>query len=823
MNYEEELDLTSEGLPVESDITVTDAEEEPLDLFSSISESIIHGDIPSLIPEDLNSKKGDYFQDTTSEVSSKMTLEENISVPKKLIASGDIAVEENFAVTSAHVGKCLADPISSKLAAVHHVSQAIKSLRWKRQLKSTEPENCEHGGRIQDRPPSSINFSVCACGDADCIEVCDIREWLPTTKLDHKLWKLVLLLGESYLVLGEAYKEDGQLHQALKVVELACAVYGSMPRHLGDTVFISSMVSIPPSQTELNDGRERLKSSSSDDCLSFDRLSSTYLFWAKAWTLVGDVYVEFHMIKGTEVSIQAEKKPCSRELKMSSEVMKEVKRLKKKLGQYKQNCSSCSLVNCSCQNDRASSGSSASSSSGDKLPFVYGRKPSKRSYSRSNPYTYLEKTDGDLIHNKLENRSSESQCLQHHRDDGALAEASHIITDKPRVKSLEATNCKRVESTNEIHDTQIKMADQSETALGETPKTKNGGIFKYLGVPVVGDADYNLSAALSCYEEAIRALGGLPTSSAELQSVIKKKGWVCNELGRRRLERKELENAEVAFVEAINAFKEVSDHMNLILINCNLGHGRRALAEEMVSKIESLKVHVIFRDAYNQALETAKLEYRESLRYYGAAKAKLSAITEEADSDSTSLRNEVYTQIAHTYLRLGMLLAREDTVAEIYEKGAFEDATLCYTSSSVRKHEISANDAFREALSFYESLGELRQQEAAYAYFQLACSQRDCCLKFLESNNLKGKLLKGENSIPQRIKQYASLAERNWQKSIDFYGPKTHATMYLTILMERSALSLRLSSYFHSNTVCSLLILFSNMKNGLVFMDFPSN
>lgn len=811
MNYEEELDLTSEGLPMESDITVTDAEEEPLDLASSISESIIHGDIPSLIPEDVPSKQVNYFQDTISRVSSKMVLEGNTSVPKKLIAAGDTAVEENLAVTSADVVKSLADPISSKLAAVHHVSQAIKSLRWKRQLKSTEPENVEHGGIILDRPPSSLNFSVCACGDADCIEVCDIREWLPTTKLDHKLWKLVLLLGESYLVLGEAYKDDGQLDQALKVVELACAVYGSMPRHLGDTVFISSMVSISPSQTELNDGRERLKSSSSDDCLTFDRFSTTYLFWAKAWTLVGDVYVEFHMIKGTEVSIQAEKNPSTRELKMSSEVMKEVKRLKKKLGQYKQNCSSCSLVNCSCQNDRASSGSSASSSGGDTLPFVYGRKPSKRTNSRSTPYTCLEKLDGDLIHNKLENRSSERQCLQYHRDDGTLAEASHIITDKPRVKTLEATYHKRVESTNKIHDTQIKMADQPETALGETPKTKNGGIFKYLGGPVVGNADYNLSAALSCYEEAIRALGGLSTSLAELHSVIKKKGWVCNELGRRRLERKELEKAEVAFVEAIGAFKEVSDHMNLILINCNLGHGRRALAEEMVSKIESLKVHVIFHDAYNQALETAKLEYRESLRYYGAAKAELGAITEEADSESTSLRNEVYTQIAHTYLRLGMLLAREDTVAEVYEKRAFEDATLSYTSSSVRqgrkdirRHEISANDAIREALSLYESLGDLRQQEAAYAYFQLAGYQRDCCLKFLESNNLKGKLLKGENNIPQRIKQYASLAERNWQKSMDFYGPKTHATMYLNILMARSALSLRLSSYFHSNTVCSL-------------------
>lgn len=32
-------------------------------------------------------------------------------------------------------------------------------------------------------------------------------------------------------------KEDGQLHQAQEVVELACPVYGSMPQYLEDTLF----------------------------------------------------------------------------------------------------------------------------------------------------------------------------------------------------------------------------------------------------------------------------------------------------------------------------------------------------------------------------------------------------------------------------------------------------------------------------------------------------------------------------------------------------------------------------------------------------------
>uniref|UniRef100_A0A5B7A8Y3 Uncharacterized protein n=1 Tax=Davidia involucrata TaxID=16924 RepID=A0A5B7A8Y3_DAVIN len=829
LNYDEELDLTSEALPVESEVSIADAEGESFDFFGSMSDAIAHEMIYYPVGEDEPepTKDEETSQDSGSEVSRKLTLDANVSACGTLIALretdlGDPGVKtspgaENFAVgkmstTAADMVQTVGDPISSKLAAVHHVSQAIKSLRWKRQLQSTEPE-LDRGCGTQDRAPSSMDFFVCACGDADCIEVCDIRQWLPTSKLDDKLWKLVLLLGESYLALGQAYKDNYQLHQALKVVELACLVYGSMPQHLEDTTFISSMVCNSPSKMEINDRSDKAKSfigdasklnsCSNDDCLTLEQFSSTYLFWAKAWTLVGDVYVEFHMIKGKEIALQAEKEPFTRGLRMSSEVLKEVKRLKKKLGEFNQNCSSCSLVNCSCQSDRSSSGSSASSSTGDSLPLGYGRKQSKKSYVKSSPYSLLGNPKDDSAHHKVETRkSSESGYLKHNRSGDTPKETSNVVTDVPVEKA--ATVSKRVESPMEMHNVGPTVATQSDTSSRETTKVKNGGIFKYLGDPLIGDAEYNLSAALSCYEEARKALGGHPSGSVELQSVAKKKGWVCNELGRKRLERKELDKAELAFADAIKSFKEVSDHTNIILINCNLGHGRRALAEEMVSKTESLRKHAIFRNAYNQALETAKLEYSESLKYYGAAKTELNAITEEVGSVLSSLRNEVYTQFANTYLRLGMLLAREDTIAEVYENGALEDFTshsMRRAKKELRKHEISANDAIREALSLYESLGELRKQEAAYAYFQLACYQRDCCLKFLEPDQKKINLSKGENSNFQRVKQYGSLAERNWQKSMDFYGPKTHPMMYLTILIERSALSISLSSSFHSNVM----------------------
>lgn len=829
LNYDEELDLTLDSLPLGCEVEVMDAEEEEsLDFLSSISETGKYEDFSSLVGGDKLGDVDPCHQNLSSEASSLITSEAHVPSPRKLIplrdpqgieplvAAENSEDEESFAVckvspTAPQVVQTVADPISSKLAAIHHVSQAIKSLRWMRQLQSSEPKIVDHIGAVHDSLPSAVNISVCACGDADCIEVCDLREWLPKSKLDHKLWKLVLLLGESYLALGQAYKEDGQLHQALKVVELACLVYGSMPQELEETRFISSMVGTPLLQNKLNDKDKKFRSFNQDlkevdlhcDEFSLDHYSSTYLFWAKTWTLVGDVYVEFHSIYGRQTSKKAEKNFSTRELKMSSEVVKEVNRLKKKLGQFK-NCSACSLVNCSCQSDRANSGSSASSSRGDSI--VYSRKHGKKTHFKScTAYSVSGDREHDYNCPKIKN--------------GMGSNPRHLDSKRNariRVETCKTVNCGAkfcVDNSEEVEDNVetcgnvLSETSQSHLNSKESQKVKAGGIFKYLGGPVSGGSECNLTAALSCYKEAKKALGQLPAGSVELQSVMRKKGWVCNELGRWRLERKELKKAETAFADAIDAFRAVSDHTNIILINCNLGHGRRALAEEIVSKIEDLKAHAIVQNAYYQALETAELEYTESLRYYGAANKELNTVAEDSATVPGNLRIEVYTQLAHTYLRLGMLLARLD-INEVHDTETLEDIGSVYGNSNnrgskkgLKKHKISANDAIREALSTYESLGDIRKQEAAYAYFQLACYQKNCSLKYLESDGGKKSLSKDDNSIPQRVKQYASLAERNWQKAVEFYGPKTHPSMYLTILVERSALSLSLSSSLHSTAV----------------------
>ncbi|GAB4844816.1 hypothetical protein Ancab_038204 [Ancistrocladus abbreviatus] len=834
LNSGEELELTTEASSLVSEVTVMDAEEESLDIISSMSASTIKE--LSSVEDDGPCKGLNKIQESAHAAFGETSLETDASESRSLIAAS-VAEDKgkaglvptcredvNFAVcnatsTPACLIQTIADPVSSKLAAVHHVSRAIKSFRWMRQLQDTDQELVDHDdGTVPTT--STTCFSLCACGEADCIEVCDIREWLPTMKLDHKLWKLVLLLGESYLALGEAYKENDQLLQALKVVEVACSVYGSVPQHLEDARFISSMISSPACHKRTSDGCKkkkqsvvadeiRVKSSCYDDYATLEHSSSIYLFWFKAWTLVGDVYVEFYMKQDKEVSTQLKQKPSGKELKMSSDVVEELIRLKKKLSQDKEYCSSCSLVNCSCQSDRASSGNSASSSSADAHTSIHGRRQSKRSYAKSAAASLPRNLGDDFGPSKGDSgMSSETGYMGRKRDDDTLIGASKTFVDDHEETSSPPTIMRDAKVGLDIPGVGSPEDSLTETASSEQPESRSGGIFKYLHGPISMDGDEILSAALSCYQQASKALRGIPLGSKEIESVLKKIGWVCNELGRYRLDKKDLAKAEIAFTHAIDAFREVCDHTNIILINCNLGHGRRALAEEMVLKVDYLKTNAIFLAAYKQALEAAKMEYVRSLGFYKAAKSELGVIADGADDVPIDLKSEVCTQLAHTYLRLGMLLAREDTVAEFYEFGA-SDHTIRGLHGAFdkrakkerKKHDITANDAIREALSIYESLGELRKQEAAFAHFQLACYQRDCCLKFLDPNHGSSCSPKVENNILQRVKQYASLAERNWQKAIEFYNANAHPTMYLTIQVERSSLSFALSSSLHSHVM----------------------
>jgi hypothetical protein len=60
------------------------------------------------------------------------------------VTKEDVSLD-SLVMCQSGISKTIADAISSKLAAIHHISQAIKSLRWSRQLHN----NTQHGGRGQ--------------------------------------------------------------------------------------------------------------------------------------------------------------------------------------------------------------------------------------------------------------------------------------------------------------------------------------------------------------------------------------------------------------------------------------------------------------------------------------------------------------------------------------------------------------------------------------------------------------------------------------------------------------------------------------------------
>ncbi|KAJ3678005.1 hypothetical protein LUZ60_001808 [Juncus effusus] len=681
----EELELNSDSLLLESEVNITDLEEDgnyefTLDMLCSKKT-----DSSSLLTDSSG------IPNPGNEIPETKTLELEFCQINDSESNSEI------------VRSAVKDPISSKLAAIHHISQAIKSLRWKRQLQNARTDfdafNTENYEEL-----NNDSLIVCSCGDPDCIEVCDIIEWLPKSKMDLKLWKLVLLLGESYLALGESYKENNQLSRSLKVVELASLVYGSMPETLENSEFISSI----SSEIEIE-------------------IQNPKLFWTKAWTLVGDVYCEYFKLRGSEIRVERER------IYVSNEVVREVKRLKKKLGKDRQNCDTCQLVNCSCQLDRASSGNSASSSTSTGFN-------NKRKNKNKNKKTQFQ--------TNFSNNASDN--------DNISGEVSKI--DEEREKTMDEEREKTVDEEREKTST----------------KVKNGGIFKFLGGPKFGETEFNLNSAINCYEKALKATAGV--FYEELKALKKKKGWAYNELGRFKLEKGDLLSAEREFVRAVKTFQEAFDHVNVILINCNLGHGRRALAEDLVVKMDQIVKFDALRDVYLQYLKSAKKEYFLSLEYYTSSKRELEFLNEEPQKKQ--LINEVLTQYAHTYLRLGMLLAKEINI----------------NNNNENNKEILASDAFRESLSTYESLNGARKQEAAFCCYNLGCYYKNMCFKFIEMDK------NNSNKMRQKVKWYGNLAEKYWDKAVQFYGPKSHPNMFLNIITDLSALSYHVSTSFHSSS-----------------------
>ncbi|CAI5501375.1 unnamed protein product, partial [Closterium sp. Naga37s-1] len=185
--------------------------------------------------------------------------------------------------------------------------------------------------------------------------------------------------------------------------------------------------------------------------------------------------------------------------------------------------------------------------------------------------------------------------------------------------------------------------------------------------------------------------------------------------------------------------------------------------------------------------------------------------------------SEVNLQFAHTYLRVGMLMAAAERLGlptvpagnrkenadssswfgggrvenergdgdGVREEGGGEAGEGSEGNEwewEVRGY-VSAKDALSKALILYESLGASRQQETAFAHFHLAGYHRDCALRAAAGDAAAaGRAAGGVADWQQQQKRLAALAEVHWHKAVCFYRADAHPDMFVTICMERAAL-----------------------------------
>lgn len=689
---------------------------------------------------------------------------------------------------------------SAALTAVHHISQAIKALRWQRKLDDVGTKGstrsdvrvclpCNFSGQVRRHQ----HLTICVCGEIDCIPLCDIKDPELRYRMDHKLWRLVLLLGESYLALGQAYKDAGELTLALRAAELACLVRSCIPQRSVDAVILDNQDTVHSrdqqdmhskllskaygykKQSIARNGKQKLMQEGTDVDSILDDMASQErpgkgLFWGLLWMFLGDVYVERHRSAGQpELSCRSQGSN-SVELKVIQDVAKEVKRLKKRVVLSKRNCNLCSLTSCSCQSERADSGSSASSSSSNANKVeTFRLPPSTCKKSRS------KKKKPQHVEGQPESTVRAGRC----GTDMVIRKGEEVSRDV-EIRSVGA-------SPSPSNEMDVHSCDEEISSICASV----GDMSSYFR-PQMTNGESNLLSSVNCYQAADLAFQGSLECVQDRELALRKKGWAANELGRSRLQYGNVTSAYESFRVAIQAFSEVKDHTNVILVHCNLGHGHRASAESIVLQLPSSEENMgaLQQNVVLQAVVQAKRMYAESLREYNLARQEL---TKVGDGVERGLWNEVHTQLAHTYLKLGMLVARE-------EKISFA-SSASGGPGRAKKSGSSATDSISKALVLYESLGNRHAQEAAYAQFQLACHEKNCCVRRLATQVEHYVKDKSENGDLVAVKRHAHLAELYWQKAMEFYRPETHTDMFLEILMERSALCVTMAPLSHPNPV----------------------
>ncbi|KAG0592324.1 hypothetical protein KC19_1G242700 [Ceratodon purpureus] len=216
-----------------------------------------------------------------------------------------------------------ANSVSALQGEVHDISQAIKSIRWERQLQEAQ------GKQVAPEPSNPLTFSLTSCLCGMPIHSSERKE-LGGSEMDEKpqaasckcVCRLLILLSDSYFRLGRAYKEDGQFNRALNAVELACLTRDfPLPSVRRFSFFVFQRRDFYSIDTKEFDWRMRRLTPPPKEAF-FPK----GLFKSHASILAGDSYFEAQRtFDDSHVAIPHQE---GEELKISQEVKEEVNRVK---------------------------------------------------------------------------------------------------------------------------------------------------------------------------------------------------------------------------------------------------------------------------------------------------------------------------------------------------------------------------------------------------------------------------------------------------------------------------------------------------------------
>lgn len=367
--------------------------------------------------------------------------------------------------------------------------------------------------------------------------------------------------------------------------------------------------------------------------------------------------------------------------------------------------------------------------------------------------------------------------------------SGHIASSNIEVQ-LRPNRRKQKSKQNSDHTTSISSIHR----ISYPPMAEVLDILDFLRGRAIVNRNDILNHAIRCFEEAKKNILRLPSDLSSEKNFMSFKAMTYFQLGRAKYLNQDHENAMPILLDAALAYMELNASFRVVESVLCLGRSQKALAGREATRLNDMRPS---DKKFKKIVEKTKSQYCKVLRFYAAGLSKLNSDDSE---NSVNMKSLLLKDIGITYVALARILAKYKTHAYVYKSENLDNVLKDVNLLSDKKGslQISAAKAFEDGLKMFDQLNE-HCHEAADASIEAARFHKATCMEILDDQTLE------EQTKYQVANNHADLAEELWKKFLAFYQIDSNPTIHCTILIERSALRLRLSTLPLSNTVSSSL------------------